>query len=145
LGAGRPQPNTGRARTAPTVLCTHRLSHAPVGSAPCSRSRARSGAAPTTPCANSRRKPPKRRNRTVTLVREPKPPPHGDARRALLLRTDSAHTPVPGWNEPRQPPSDLPRRTASAEIGMGHQTRTKHPRSPPPQLDSNGPSHIGPK
>jgi hypothetical protein len=116
-----------------------------VGSARCSRSRARSAAAPTTSSANSRRKPPERRHKTVTLVREPKAPPHGDACRALPLRTDSPHPPVPGWNEPRRPRSDLPRRTASAEIGMGHQPRTKHPRSPPPQLDSHGPSHIGPK
>jgi hypothetical protein len=130
-------PSASTARTAP---CSCRLRHAPLGSAPCSRSRARSGAAPTTSCANSRRKPPERI--PVTIVRDTKAPPHGHACRALLLRTDSAPA-CPGWNEPRQPRSDLPRRYASAEIGMGHQPRTKHPRSPPPQLDSHGPSHIG--
>jgi len=56
---------------------------------------------------------------------------------------DSAHARVLDWNEPRQPRSDLPRRTASADIGMGHQPRTQTPRPPPRQRDNRGPSHIG--
>src|SRR6266849_5642010 len=83
----------------------------------------------------------------MTIVREIKAPPHGNACRVLPLSTDSAHASVLDWNEPRQPRSDLPRRTASADIGMGHQPRTlsRTPRAPPTPRDKHGPSHIGPK
>jgi hypothetical protein len=145
VGRWSKRPSTPSAPIVPTAACTRRPQRASAASARCLPSRARSAVAPTTSCVNSRHKRPERTSRPVTIVRDTKAPPHGNVRRALPLSTDSAHSPVLDWNEPRQPRSDLPRRTASADIGMGHQPRTHTLRSPPPRTDTTGPSHIGPK
>jgi hypothetical protein len=108
-----------------------RLRRASAASAPCLPSRARSAAAPTTSYTSLRPRPPERGTELVSIVREIEAPPHVKACHALPLSTDSAHLPVLDWNELRQPRSDLPRRTASADMGWAANLARPTLRAPP--------------